>query len=492
MKIFVLIILLLTTVPDLKTQTVKRQLNMEDVIKLAQEKSISGMVSKNIFAAAYWQYRSYKAERLPSINMNTGIGQFNRSLVVLQDAATGGFAYRENYALENNVSLSLNQNITATGGTLSLYSSLNRLDQFRPERYITYYTQPLTISYIQPLWKFNAFKWNKKIEPKNFEYAKREYLENMELTTITAVNYFWNFALSQINYEMAKKNYEQSKTLYRIATERFRLGAIHKDVLLQLQLNMLNDSLNINSNHITLTSSRNKLCSYIGYTEDADIELQINYKLPDIFLDYNEVLENAKENSSFMISHEIAILEAEKAVIQAKGNRGFTASFNARFGVSQSDEKLRRAYGNLRDQEVVGLTLSLPVFDWGMGKGRVKMAESQAKIIRSRQEQEMTDYEQEIILLVMQFNNQRNQCEISNKANEIANENYELSVKNFARGTISVTDLNIAQSSKDEALRIYINNLSNYWNYYFNIRKKTLYDYIYNTNITAEFDKLVK
>jgi outer membrane protein TolC len=465
---------------------------MEDVISMAQEKSISSMVSKNIFAAAYWQYRSYRAQRLPSMNLNTGIGQFNRSLVVLQDAATGSFAYRENYALENNVSLSLNQNITATGGILSLYSSLNRLDQFRPERYITNYTQPLTISYIQPLWQFNAFKWDKKIEPKNFEYAKREYLENMESTTITAVSYFWNFALSQLNYEMSKKNYEQSKTLYRIATERFRLGAINKDVLLQLQLNMLNDSLNINSSHITLTSNRNKLCSYIGYTEDTDIELQINYKLPDIFLDYNKVLANAKENSSFMFSQEIAILEAEKAVAQAKGNRGFTASFNARFGMSKSDEQLRRAYGNLRDQEIVGLTLSLPVFDWGMGKGQVKMAESQAKTIRNRQEQAMIDYEQAIILLVMQFNNQRNQCEISNRANEIANENYELSVKNFSRGTISVTDLNVAQSSKDEAFRTYINNLSNYWNYYFNIRKKTLYDYIYNTNITAEFDKLVK
>jgi outer membrane protein TolC len=465
---------------------------MEDVIKLAQEKSISSMVSKNIFASAYWQYRSYQAERLPSINFNAELVEFNRSLVALQDAATGNFAYRKNYTLENSISLSVNQNITATGGTLSLYSSLNRLDQFRPESYVTYYTQPLTLSYIQPLWRFNSFKWNKKIVPKNFEYAKREYLENIESATVTAVSYFWNFALNQLNYEMAKKNYEQSKTLYRIATERFRLGSINKDVLLQLQLNMLNDSLSINSSYISLTSNRNKLCSYIGYNEDTDIELIIDYKLPDILLDYNKILAQAKENSSFVLSQEIAILEAEKAVSQAKGNRGFTASLNARFGMSKSDETLRRAYGNLRDQEVVGLTLSLPVFDWGMGKGRVKMAESQAKTTRNRQEQAMIDYEQEIMLMVMQFNNQRNQCDISNRANEIASESYELSVKNFARGTISVTDLNVAQSAKDTALRTYINNLSNYWNYYFNIRKKTLYDYIYNTNITAEFDKLVK
>ncbi|MDR1554229.1 MAG: TolC family protein [Prevotellaceae bacterium] len=492
MRIFILVLLLSAVEFDLSSQTIKRKLTMEDVIKLAQEKSISSMVSKNIFASAYWQYRSYKAERLPSVNINAGVGNFNRSLVALQDAATGSFAYRENYILENNMSLSLNQNITATGGTLSLYSSLNRLDQFRPERYVTYYTQPLTLSYIQPLWLFNSFKWNKKIEPKNFEYAKREYLENLEMTTITAVNYFWNFTLDQLNYEMAKRNYEQSKTLYRIATERFRLGSINKDVLLQLQLNMLNDSLNINSSYITLTSTRNRLCSYIGYTEDADIELQIDYKLPDILLDYNKVLEQAKQNSSFVLSQEIAILEAEKTVAQAKGNRGFTASFNARFGMSKSDEKLRRAYGNLRDQEVVGLTISLPVFDWGMGKGRVKMAESQAQTTRNKQEQAMIDYEQEIMLMVMQFNNQRNQCEISSRANEIANESYELSVKNFTRGTISVTDMNVAQSSKDAALRTYINNMSNYWNYYFSIRKKTLYDYINNTNINAEFDKLVK
>jgi outer membrane protein TolC len=492
MKKILIILLLLISAPNIDAQTVKQKLTMEDVIKLAQEQSISSMVSKNVFASAYWQYRSYKAESLPSINLTAGLGEFNRSLVALQDAATGNFAYRKNYTLENNISLSVNQNITATGGTLSLYSSLNRLDQFRPVNYATYYTQPLTLLYIQPLWRFNSYKWNKKIEPQNFEYAKREYLENIETATITAVNYFWTFALDQLNYEMAQKNHEQSKTLYRIATERFRLGAINKDVLLQLQLNMLNDSLNINNSYVTLTSNRNKLCSYIGYKEDTDIELIIDYELPEIVLDYSKILLQAKENSSFVLSQKIAVLESERAVAQAKGERGFTASLNARFGMSNSDEKLRRAYGNLRDQEVVGLSLSFPVFDWGMGKGRVKVAEARAETARNRQEQAIIDYEQEIMLLVMQFNNQYSQCDISNRVNKIAIEGYELSLKNFARGTISVTDLNISQSSKDTALRTYINNLKNYWNYYFNIRKKTLYDYIYNVNITTEFDKLVK
>jgi outer membrane protein TolC len=188
---------------------------------MAQEQSISSMVYQNVFASAYWSYRSYKAERLPSLNMSAGLLNIDRSLVALQDAQTGAINYRNVYTLSNDVSLYVQQRISATGGTVSLSSSLRRLDQFNPNN-LTWYSQPITLTYMQPLFGFNAYKWSKKIEPHNFERAKLEYLESMESVTIQAVNYFWGLAMAKLNLDIARSNYDNSKQLYRIAQERYK------------------------------------------------------------------------------------------------------------------------------------------------------------------------------------------------------------------------------------------------------------------------------
>ena len=469
-----------------------KTITMQRAIMLAQQQSIASMVNRNVFASAYWSYRAYRAERLPSLSFGADLANFNRSLVALQNSETGNYAYRENYAMNNTASLSLSQNITATGGTIKLYSSLNRLDQFTPTHSGTFYAQPISLSYIQPLWSFNRFKWSKKIEPKNFEAAKREYLESMESVTINAASYFWSYVSSRMNYDMAIKNFDNSKILYRIACERYRLGAITKDALLQTELRMLNDSLDIAGKQVALTSACNRLCSYIGYTEGTALDPVVDYSLPDLTLDHTEVVATALANSSFAISQEIAMLEADRAIAQAKANRGISAQINANFGLSNTHDQFVATYRNLRDQEIVGVSLSVPILDWGLGKGRVKMAEAQAETTRNRQEQEMVDYQQEITLLVMKFNNQRLQCDISRRAAELAEESYRMSVENFSRGTISITDMNAAQAANDAAMQSYIANLNNFWNYYYTIRRHTLFDYITRTDISAEFDKLVE
>lgn len=473
------------------TVCAQRKLTMKQAIKMAQEQSISGMVNKNVFASAYWNYRSYKADRLPSLNMSAGLFNIDRSIVALQDANSGAINYRDVYTLSNDLSLYVQQKISATGGIVSLSSSIRRLDQFKPNN-LTYYSQPVTLSYIQPLWTFNAYKWSKKIEPHNFEKAKLEYLEAMENVTIQAVSYFWGLAMAELNYDIAVGNYENSKRLYRIAQERYKLGSIKKDEVLQMELKVLNDSLAINTCHLTYTSQRNRMASFIGLREDADIELVIDYSLPGLKLDYDRVLQTALENSSFELGRKIELLQAERTIAQAKANRGIDISFNARFGLSQTGDTFSKAYSYLRDQEVAGFSVSFPILDWGVGKGRVKMAQSAAETVYYRQEQALIDYEQDIFVKVMEFNAQQTQCEASRRANDIAEERFGLSVENFARGTLSVTELNTAQAEKDNAQRNYLSNLSNYWNYYFTLRKLSLYDYLSETNINAEFDKLIE
>ena len=143
------------------------------------------------------------------------------------------------------------------------------------------------------------------------------------------------------------------------------------------------------------------------------------------------------------------------------------------------------------DQEIISLGLSFPILDWGLGKGRVKTAKSRENVVRTQAELDNAERRQDLMIKVVQFNNQTRQCQISSKADSIAEQRYEAVRERFVNGTATVTDLNTAQSEKDEAAQRYINELSKYWNYYYTLRQLTLYDFISRTNISAEFDKII-
>lgn len=311
-----------------------RTLTMQQVVQLAQENSISAMSNRNTFAAQYWSYRSYRAELLPSLNLSANLAQFNRSLVQLQDYQTGALSYRANYNMSNDATLYFSQNVPWTGGTVSLSTSLQRLDQYSPARLTTYYAQPVYLSYMQSLWGYNRFKWSRKTAPKEYEAAKREYIERMEQVCQTAVMYFWNYASEMENYERALKSFDESKRLFEAARTRFGMGTITRDQLMQVEVSMLNDSLSLSTRAVSLRSALNRLCSYIGCQEDTQLELDIEYDIPDITLSYDDVLDRALSNSSFSLNQELQYIQAEQSVAQAKANRGIQASVNARYNSS--------------------------------------------------------------------------------------------------------------------------------------------------------------
>ena len=82
---------------------------------------------------------------LPSVNLSGGIMNFDHSIVEARSYEDGKVSYVSNNTLSNNLTLSVDQRIAATGGTVSLQSYLYRLDQFTYKEK-TYNSQPMRIS----------------------------------------------------------------------------------------------------------------------------------------------------------------------------------------------------------------------------------------------------------------------------------------------------------------------------------------------------------
>ena len=483
----IIFLALLSTLPLRGQQT----LNLSETIHTARNQSVEALEARQAFISTYWAYRSYQASRLPSFYMYGNLMNFDRSLTLLQNPEDGTLNYVSSNNLQNGVSLQINQNITFTGGTLSVASDLSRIDQFGMNKSLTWYSRPVTVSYYQPLFTYNQFKWDKKIEPKEYEEGKRQYLERMESITVNAVYAYHNLLLAKVNNDISVSNFENSGNMLRIAKERLQLGTVTRAEYLQLELRMLNDSIAINESAVQVREAQMTLNSLLGYDESFEILPEIAGELPNIQMDYDLVMEKALSNSSFSLTNELSLLNAESNVAYAKASRGFSFALNARFGMSQTGPEFPQAYKNLLDQEVVGISFSIPLFDWGLGKGKVQKAKAAQEEVKAQVQQSENDYRRQMFTAVSQFNNQRQQCLVSHKAMLIAAERYDLTMHRFREGNASVTDLNMAQTENDSAQRQYISDLCNFWIYYYTLRKYTLFDFINNCDLEIDVTEMI-
>ena len=469
----------------------QEEMTLSQVIHTARNQSVEALEARQAFISTYWAYRSYKASRLPSVYMYGNLMNFDRSLTLLQNPEDGTLNYVSSNNLQNGIGLEINQNIPFTGGTLSLSTDLTRIDQFGNNKSLTWYSKPVTLSYYQPLFTYNQFKWDKKIEPKEYERGKRNYLETMEGLTINAVYAYHNLLLAKMNNEISKSNFENSGNMLKIAKERYQLGDVTKAEYLQLELRMLNDSIAINETAVLVREAQMSLNSILGFDESFEIVPIMEEELPDIQMDYDLVMSKSLENSSFSLNNELNLLNAESNVAYAKASRGFSFALNARFGMSQTGPDFPQAYKNLLDQEVVGITFSIPIFDWGMGKGKVQKAKAAQEVVKAQVQQLENDYRRQVFTAVSQFNNQRQQCMVSQRAMKIAAERYELTMHRFKEGNATVTDLNMAQTENDSAFRQYISDVSNFWAFYYSLRQCTLYDFIKGEDLEIDVKEMV-
>ncbi len=488
---FLIFIFLLQGILPLYSQDTMR-LTLDQVIQLAQDQSPQAILAKHLFRASYWTFRTYKAKYLPALTMNATIPDFSRDFEREYDFNTGQEYYVEKYRNNSTLGLSLTQNIGFTGGSVFINSNLTRFDDFGEKSRTQYITTPVSIGLRQPIFNFNPLKWEKKIEPIKYEEAKKRYLDAMESVNMRAVDLFFNLVLAQKNMEIAKMNYHNSDTLYHIAQGRYNIGTIAEDDLLQMQLSFLNAGTDLNKAGIDLQIREFQLRSFLGFNENVKLELIVPNKIPKMTVEVTKALSLAQKNNPDILSYQRQLLEARRDVVQAKQQKGINANLFATFGYTQRAPTLPDSYQNLLDQQRIRLGFTLPILDWGLNRGKYKLAQSNEEVVKTNVRQNQIDFEQEVILNVAQFNLQDDQVMIAAKADTIARRRYEVTKQRFLIGKISVLDLNVADSEKDVARRGYISALRQYWSYYYGLRRLTLHDFINNKDLAADFEKLVQ
>ena len=487
-KIWLLVFFLLLSSSKILEQKEGKAITLEETIQLARDQSLDAIVAKSQLRSAYWQYRNYKADLLPNMKLTGTLPSFNRTLssYLKED---GTYKYVSSNSISEQLSLAVTQNIPLTGGQISLQSQLERIDQLDGNKITEYMSVPFNVVFSQPLITANPLRWSMKIEPEKYRQAQQQFAVSMENIALQAISYYFDLLLAMINVDIDKQNLESSEKLMQIAKGKRERGLISDNDLLQLRLNYLNASSSLIQTEQAYEQKMFTLRNYLGYNERIVLNPEIPHECPNIEVTFKNILELANQNNPF--SHEVICrtLEAQKQIAQAKANRGFQADIYASIGFTGSDYSLKNTYQDLQNRESVKLGISIPLLNWGKGKGQIEVARSQAEITRVQLEKEIQRFEQDVLTAVKQYQEQNRLNEIVRLADTVAQKRYRTAYETFILGQISVLDLNAAQTEQDNARRSYISQLYSSWVYFYTLRKLTLYDFEKKENIIYQQEK---
>jgi outer membrane protein TolC len=487
---YLAIIVLMVIWPSInciQAQQKEVQYTLEDVIRLAHENSIDALLAKQIFKQNSIRYRSFKSSKLPQLDLNIGLIDYYNSIGSFTDSSGTNY-YQAN---ENNSSgsFAITQNIPLTGGTISAGLMLSRNDMLNTNE-VNYRATP-RVTYNQPLFGYNQFKFDNKIEPNKYRIAKANYLQASESVSLKAIDLFFALATEQVAKEIAVMNLQNADTLFKISQGRFIMGKISENELLQMELNYLNSQAAMNDVEIQLYVAKNNLRSFLRISEYSEIELDIPDSVPSIQIDVSKAKEFALLNNPIMLKLSNDLLSSQSEVAQRKAEKGVNADLSISAGYARVDRDFPEVITEINktnQSQNVNVSLTVPLLDWGVKRSHYEIALLNEEIVSLEVEQAKIDFEQSVVLQIMQFNQQYTQFEIAKKSKFIAEKRFEVSKQRFFIGKIDVLDLNLSQKDRDSEKSNYMNVIKNYWTSYYTIRRLTLFDFKSNKSLDTTGD----
>src|SRR5690606_16714380 len=158
---------ILLVAPEVEAQ---QKFSLDDIIRRAKEQSPASKRAETRKENRFWAYRSFKTNYNPQLRLEGQLPVYYRSVnqIIQPD---GTYRYRPVQQTNNEVTLGLRQPLSWTGGIISANSGLGFFKDFNDESIQAeqWSGSVFNIALNQPLFAFNPYRWDKKIQPLLYE-----------------------------------------------------------------------------------------------------------------------------------------------------------------------------------------------------------------------------------------------------------------------------------------------------------------------------------
>jgi outer membrane protein TolC len=457
-------------------------ITLPQAIEIAQRQGLQAAAASATRDAARQRDRAFGARYLPQMSLNGTLPAYNKSFtgVIQPDGST---IYHPVQTTDASVGLVVSQKLPLTGGDLFIASSLDRYDQTTPTNSTlrTWTSTPLSVGIRQDIFRPNAAAWDAREQDVNIEFAERQYFEAKEDVALLVTSAFFDLYSARTSLANAVANAAVNDTLYTLNKGRFEVGKIGENDLLQSELSLLRARSALDGAKLEYERAAASFRLALNAGPGTPLDITVTPNVPDVEPDTAIAVKQALKNRSLSSALELSAVQADRRITEAKLNNGAGATVQATYGYNATSANPGAGpsdvYRDLLDQQKLSLSVSIPLWQWGLRSGLVAAAQADQRRTESTSRVAREQSAQDARFAALTLSQARRQLALAAKSDTVAAKRFEVAYARYVIGKIGVDNLYIAQNEKDQALQQFVQALRGYWTAYYQLRKITLYDF---------------
>lgn len=397
--------------------------------------------------------------------------------------------FSEWYTTENkgaSASFVISQPVKLTDGLFTIRNNFGYQDNYSEANSTTFkdrgFNNNLYLQYDQPVFTYNRLKLNLDRIKLNLETATMSYaieMLNMEYQVNQA---FYSVYQKQTALQIAEEEFANQKVSLEIIKSKVEAGLSAKEELLQGELNYATSESNVDNSLVDLNNSRDQFKLLIGMSLFNDISVisDIDFRL--VYVNLDKAIENGLSRRLELTQRNIDLKMAEFNLTETSAENEFRGDISLSVGVMGNNENFQDIYDKPTNSPSFGVTFSIPLFDWGQRKARIKAAEID---IQSKQI-DLEDQKNNIIINIRRtyrnLQNLVNQIEIARQNEKNAQLTYDINLERYQNGDLTSIDLQRFQNQLSDKKTNLVNALINYKLEIINMKVQSLWDFENNTS----------
>ena len=455
-------------------------------------KAQQGLVLEAAMEIAENNSPSIKKTRLNLVRSQENLNAQNAALKTSLALSINPIGYSHNRAFNDLISewnstrttqsfglFTVSQPIVLTDAVISLVNRFGYKDSYSEYTNNTNkgFSNNLSLNLDQPLFTYNRTKLMLKELPLALENAQLNYaiqLLSLEKQVATAFYYVYQ---QQQSLDISKQAYQNMQKSYEVSKNKVDAGISAREEMFQAELNLATTRSDFENKQVSLENAKDDFKLLIGMSLYDDIIVLPNIAVDTVPVDIAFAIDQGLANRMELRQREISIETSQFDLIQTKALNEFKGSLGLSVGLFGDNERFDNVYDSPADNEDVSLSLSIPLWDWGERKSRIKASEAGIETAKISLDEEKNNIILGIRKVYRNLLNLRNQIEIARQNVTNAQLTYDLNLEKYKNGDLTGMDLNIYQNQLSEKQLSYTNSLISYKLELLNLKIQTLYDF---------------
>ena len=377
---------------------------------------------------------------------------------------------------------SINQRILPTDGTIALrntfsydYNNSESAGAINPVSKT--WNNRLRLELSQPIFTYNRTKVQlESLRLANENALLRYLLQKLSLERMVAQSFYAVYS-RQMSLLIAQEELKNNEDSHEIIRNKVEGGLLALEELYQSEVNLATSRSNVFTTELNLQNTMDELKINIGMPLEQEFVIVTQIVIDTVDVDPDMAIQHALENRMELRQREIDIDNSTFALMEAKTTNEFAGSVTASFGITSNNEDLGMLFDKPTTTPAIGVTLNIPIFDWGERKSEIKAAEADLQSTEIDLEIEKRDIKMNVRSVVRNLENLKNQVIIQEKTVENAELTYDINLERYRNGDLTSLDLGMYQNQLSDTKMALTNAKINYKLELLNLKIQTLYDF---------------